>query len=170
MEPVKNKLHKGVAAIGRTNERKRFSFGVLEVASFLCGAAVMVLEMAGSRVIAPYMGTSLVVWTALIGVIMASLSTGYWLGGKAADLRPDQKVLARIVLLAAFCTGFLGFFAHPILTFLSGMMNNVYVSSVFAALLLFALPSVLLGMVSPFIVRLAMRDVGSSGETVGRFS
>jgi spermidine synthase len=143
--------------------------GVLEVASFLCGAAVMVLEMAGSRVVAPYMGTSLVVWTSLIGVIMASLSAGYWLGGVAADLRPDQRILARIVLVAAFATGFLALFANPVLTLLS-RIHNPYVSSILAALLLFALPSLLLGMVSPFIVRLAMKDVGSSGETVGRFS
>ncbi|MDR1377096.1 MAG: fused MFS/spermidine synthase [Synergistaceae bacterium] len=143
--------------------------GVLEISSFICGAAVMVLEMAGSRVVAPYMGTSLVVWTSLIGVIMASLSAGYWLGGVAADLRPDQKILARIVLVAAFSTGFLALFANPILTLLS-RIRNPYIASILAALLLFALPSLLLGMVSPFIVRLAMRDVGSSGETVGRFS
>ena len=143
--------------------------GVLEVSSFICGAAVMVLEMAGSRVVAPYMGTSLVVWTSLIGVIMASLSAGYWLGGVAADLRPEQKMLARIVLVAAFSTGLLALFANPVLTLLS-RIRSPYVSSILAALLLFALPSLLLGMVSPFIVRLAMRDVGSSGETVGRFS
>ncbi|MDR1379150.1 MAG: fused MFS/spermidine synthase [Synergistaceae bacterium] len=174
MDSIKTKSYKATAATDKNSERKdgknRFRFGALEVASFLCGAAVMVLEMAGSRVIAPYMGTSLVVWTALIGVIMASLSAGYWLGGVAADFRPDQKVLARIVLLASFCTGFLALFANPILTFLSKTISSVYISSVFAALLLFALPSVLLGMVSPFIVRLAMRDVGSSGKTVGRFS
>ncbi|MDR2179981.1 MAG: fused MFS/spermidine synthase [Synergistaceae bacterium] len=143
--------------------------GLLEVSSFICGAAVMVLEMAGSRVVAPYMGTSLVVWTSLIGVIMASLSLGYWLGGVAADLRPEQKILARIVLLSAFSTGFLALCANPVLTLLS-RIHNPYISSILAALLLFALPSLLLGMVSPFIVRLAMKDVGSSGETVGRFS
>ena len=150
--------------------RKTPRFGVLEISSFICGAAVMVLEMAGSRVVAPYMGTSLLVWTALIGIIMASLSAGYWLGGVASDRCPDQKVLARIVLLASFLTGLTALFANPVLTFLSGIIGNRFLSPVIAALLLFALPSVLLGMVSPFIVRLAMRDVGSSGATVGRFS
>jgi len=142
----------------------------LEIASFLCGAAVMVLEMAGSRVVAPYVGTSLIVWTSLIGVIMASLSLGYWLGGKAADLRPEQKMLAKIVLLASLFTGIMALLSNPILKFLSRNITNIYLSSVIGALLIFAMPSILLGMVSPFIVRLAIRDVGSSGATVGRFS
>ena len=130
----------------------------------------MVLEMAGSRVVAPYVGTSLVVWTSLIGVIMASLSLGYWLGGKAADLRPDQKMLAKVVLLASIFTGVTALLSNPVLRVLSRNLSSVYMSSAIGALLLFAVPSVLLGMVSPFIVRLAILDVGSSGATVGRFS
>jgi spermidine synthase/MFS family permease len=147
-------------------------WGVLEIASFLCGAAVMVLEMAGSRVVAPYMGTSLIVWTSLIGVIMASLSTGYWLGGVAADRWPETEILARIVLGAAFFTAVTAFAANPILTalFRAFSRSAFYFSSAAGALLLFAAPSVLLGMVSPFIVKLAMRDLGTSGTTVGRFS
>ena len=54
----------------------RRGFGLLEATSFLCGAGVMVLEMTGSRLVAPFFGTSLVVWTALIGVVMASLCAG----------------------------------------------------------------------------------------------
>ncbi|MDR2175690.1 MAG: fused MFS/spermidine synthase [Synergistaceae bacterium] len=146
--------------------------GVLEVASFLCGAAVMVLEMAGSRIVAPYMGTSLIVWTSLIGVIMASLSAGYWLGGAAADRWPEMKILARVVLGAAFFTAMTAFAANPILTVLFRAFSRsaFYFSSAAGALLLFSVPSVLLGMVSPFIVKLAMRDLGTSGATVGRFS
>jgi spermidine synthase len=142
---------------------------VLELASFLCGTAVMVLEMAGSRVVAPYMGTSLIVWTALIGVIMASLSAGYWLGGVAADRRPELKVLARIVLAAALLTGTAALAANPVLGVLS-RLPGLYLAPVAGAVALFAAPGVLLGMVSPFIVRLAMRGVDSSGATVGRFS
>ncbi|MDR3230253.1 MAG: fused MFS/spermidine synthase [Synergistaceae bacterium] len=150
--------------------RKPDGAGVLGVASFLCGAAVMVLEMAGSRVIAPYMGTSLIVWTSLIGIIMASLSAGYWLGGVAADLRPERKLLARIILLSALFTALMALVANPLLSFLSSAFDSLYVSSVLAALFLFTIPGLLLGMVSPFIVRLAMKDVGTSGTIVGRFS
>ncbi|NLL37207.1 MAG: fused MFS/spermidine synthase [Fretibacterium sp.] len=154
----------------KTGRRKGAYPWVLETASFLCGASVMVLELAGSRVVAPFLGTSLVVWTSLIGVIMASLCLGNWLGGRAADLCPERKVLARIVLLSALCTGALAFAANPVLRFFSGLGGSFYVATVLAAVALFTLPSVLLGMVSPFIVRLAMKDVGTSGVTVGRFS
>ncbi|MDR0379149.1 MAG: fused MFS/spermidine synthase, partial [Candidatus Accumulibacter sp.] len=142
---------------------------VLALASFLCGMAVMVLEMAGSRIVAPYMGTSLIVWTALIGVIMASLSAGYWLGGIVADRRPEMKLLAWIVLAAALLTGAAALGANPVLAALS-RLPGLYLAPVAGAVALFAAPGVLLGMVSPFIVRLAMRGVDSSGATVGRFS
>ena len=61
---------------------------VLMLSSFVCGACVMVLELAGSRVVAPYMGTSLVVWTSLIGIVMLSLTLGNWLGGVVSDKYP----------------------------------------------------------------------------------
>ena len=71
----------------------RRGFGLLEATSFLCGACVMVLEMTGSRLVAPFLGTSLVVWTALIGVIMASLCAGNWAGGLLADRCPERRQL-----------------------------------------------------------------------------
>ncbi len=142
----------------------------LSVASFSCGTCVMVLEMAGSRVVAPYMGTSLIVWTSLIGIVMASLSLGYWMGGVVSDRRPDPGLLARIIGGAALSTALLAVLAGPLLSFVARNVSNVYVGSVVAALCLFAVPSFLLGMVSPFIVRLAMHSLGSAGTTVGRFS
>jgi spermidine synthase len=130
----------------------------------------MVLEMAGSRVVAPYMGTSLVVWTSLIGIVMASLTLGYWAGGRVSDRWPDAGLLARVIGGAALCALVIGLVANPLLGILSRNIRNVYVGSVIASVCLFALPSVLLGMVSPFIVRLAMHSLGSAGSTVGRFS
>jgi spermidine synthase len=142
----------------------------LAAASFVCGACVMVLEMAGSRVMAPYMGTSLVVWTSLIGIIMASLSAGYWLGGLVSDKRPEPRLLGRIIMLAALMTAIVAIAANPLLVRFAMGIPNVYFGSVIAALCLFAVPSALLGMVSPFIVKLAIQGLGSTGATVGRFA
>lgn len=142
----------------------------LAVASFFCGTCVMVLEMAGSRVVAPYMGTSLVVWTSLIGIVMASLTLGYWLGGVVSDRHPQPKLLAAIIGGASLSTALMAIAANPLLGAIAGNIPNIYVGSVIASISLFAVPSILLGMVSPFIVRLAMHSVGSSGSTVGRFS
>ena len=58
---------------------------LLEITVFICGALVMIFEIIGSRIVSPYIGTSTYVWTSLIGVILAALSLGYWLGGKTAD-------------------------------------------------------------------------------------
>ena len=143
---------------------------ILLLSSFLCGACVMVLELAGSRVIAPYMGTSLVVWTSLIGIIMLSLTLGYWLGGVVSDRCPRPELLSNIIGAAAVVTIIVALAADPLLSALSGGVRNVYAASVIASALLFSVPSALLGMVSPFIVRLAMQSVASSGGTVGKFS
>ena len=116
----------------------------------------MILEMTGSRLVAPFFGTSLVVWTALIGVVMASLCAGNWAGGLLADRRPERRVLARIVFLSAVCTGCLAWAGNAVLSFLGRLNLNLYLAVVLAALLIFALPSLLLGMVSPFVIRLAM--------------
>src|SRR5690606_23987544 len=70
---------------------------ILEVTVFTCGALVMAYEVIGSRIVAPYIGTSTYIWTSLIGVILAALSLGYWFGGRMADRRPDVKVLAAAI-------------------------------------------------------------------------
>ena len=64
---------------------------ILEIILFVSGAVGMIFELAGSRVLAPYLGTSLPVWTGLIGIILGSLSLGYFLGGKLADKRLNKK-------------------------------------------------------------------------------
>lgn len=144
--------------------------GVLEVASFTCGAMVMVVEMAGSRLLAPWMGSSLIVWTSLIGIILAFLSLGYWLGGKLADKSPHAGTLAKLIFSASVSVAVLGVAANPVLSVLSGSIANIYAASVTAAIVLFSVPSVLLGMVSPMIVRIALESDSRMGATVGRFS
>lgn len=75
----------------------------LEFTVFTCGAIVMVFELVGSRVIGPFLGTSLFVWTSLIGIILASLSLGYYLGGKQADQNATVSNLSKIILFAGIC-------------------------------------------------------------------
>src|SRR5215469_5160589 len=64
---------------------------------FFCGAIVMVYEIIGSRLLSPYIGSSIYIWTSLIGVILGSLSLGYWLGGRSADRRCEFRVLATVI-------------------------------------------------------------------------
>jgi len=140
----------------------------LYATSFLCGAMVMVLEMTGSRVLAPYLGTSLIVWTSLIGIVLASLSFGYWYGGIVADKHPNVSLLARIIFGAGLFIAGIGFFYPWILSFLTAGKTNLYALAMMCSFVLFAVPGAFLGMVSPFVVRLAVQDVGSTGTIVGR--
>ncbi len=142
----------------------------LQLVSFFSGAATMILEMTGSRMVAPFFGTSLIVWTALIGIIMTSLCIGNWLGGYWADKRPEAKLLGRILLFSAIIIAITAFISNYVLTELQGLGMNLYKASVFSAFIIFAPSSVLLGMVSPFVIRLAMQNVNSSGAVVGRLS
>jgi spermidine synthase len=141
---------------------------MLEVVVFLCGAVVMVLEMVGSRVLAPYLGSSIIVWTSLIGIILGSLSIGYWWGGLKADKNPNCRGLSLIIALASLLVGCIAITKSFVLDFLQDYTTSVHIASVVAAFVLFAPPSILLGMVSPYAVKLKLISLEKSGNTVGR--
>ena len=73
---------------------------LLELVVFVSGALVMIYEIIGSRILAPYIGTSTYIWTSLIGVILGSLSLGYWFGGRMADRQPNLRILATVLFFA----------------------------------------------------------------------
>ena len=145
----------------------QFHRAVLPLIVFVSGAVVMVFELAGSRVVGPYFGTSLFVWTSLIGIILGSLSIGYYVGGRLADRVPSYERLSFILLLAAAgVTGAL-IFKDILLTMLQSAEVDVRTSVVLAAIILFSPASILLGMVSPYAVKLSLRELAHSGRTVG---
>ncbi len=140
---------------------------LLEVVVFLCGAIVMILEIVGARVLAPYQGTSIFVWTSLIGVILGSLSLGYWWGGRLADRNPSYRVFSLIILIAAVFVALITFSKELLLVFIRNHVGDIRVGATLAALALFAVPSVLLGMVSPYAAKLRIDDLNKTGATVG---
>ena len=141
---------------------------ILETTVFVCGALVMIYEIIGSRLLSPYIGASTYVWTSLIGVILGALSLGYWLGGKLADRRPDIKILGSVIFLAGGLVSATILLKDVILSFITQMPFGLEVKSIVAALLLFAPASVLLGVVTPYAVKLKMSSLADSGKTVGR--
>jgi len=140
----------------------------LEIVVFVCGAVVMVYEIVGSRVLGPYLGTSIFIWTSLIGIILGSLSLGYWLGGRLADRKPTYSALAWVVLLAAVFIGVTTLIKEPFLAYLPRFISGLKWQSVTASIFLFAPASIFLGMVSPFAVRLKIKALQTSGATVGQ--
>lgn len=143
----------------------------LEVIVFTTGAVVMVLEITASRLLSPYLGTSLPVWTSIIGVILASLAVGYWLGGKLADKRGDTQTLALLLLLPAAWILLVVMFGDPLLAALTATVRiSVIILATIATTLLLAAPSILLGMISPYAVKLKLQVLSSAGSVVGRMS
>ncbi|MBI2474729.1 MAG: fused MFS/spermidine synthase [Candidatus Taylorbacteria bacterium] len=139
----------------------------LEFIVFVCGAVVMIFELLGSRVIGPYVGTSTYAWTSLIGVILASLSIGYYVGGAVADKKPETNTLALIILLSAVCIAITVFAKDLVSSSIVVTAMTIEVKALLISLILFSPASFLLGMVSPFAVRLRLELVEKAGRTAG---
>jgi spermidine synthase len=127
----------------------------------------MALELLGSRILAPVFGNSIFVWGSLIGVVLASLSAGYYLGGKLADRRPDLQTLSLVVLGAGVLVLALPTLAPPIFDAAIGAQLGERYSPLLATTILLGPPSTLLGMVSPYAIRLAARSVEKLGRASG---
>ena len=145
---------------------------LLPVLVFTVGAASLGAEIAAARLLAPYFGASTIVWANTIGVVLVSLSVGYWLGGRFADRHPRLRGLCLLVLAAAALLALVPFVARPFLSLSVDAFEELsaftFLGSLFGVLALVAVPVVLLGACSPYAVRLAVRDLDSSGEVAGR--
>ena len=131
---------------------------------FLTGAAVMVIELLGTRLIAPFYGASLYVWSSLISVTLMALAAGYFCGGRWAD-RSGSASLSLVVALAGATTLAIPWITRPVLlaTDPLGLRLGAFVS----ALIMFSPALVLLGMVGPFVVRLSTSRLDGVGASAG---
>lgn len=143
----------------------------LLVVVFVSGMTTMAVEMSASRLLAPYFGTSLIIWANLIGLILIYLTAGYYLGGRLADRHPSEGTLYQITAWAGFAIGLVPFVARPVLRFsMVGFATysvGIFLGSLLGVIALFAVPIMLLGCVSPFAIRLAVRDVETTGNIAG---
>lgn len=137
----------------------------LMLTTVLCGAIVMVIEVLGSRVIGPFFGVSLFVWTALITVTLLSLSVGYALGGVLADRKPSPAWLYGIIVASGVLVLLVPILKAPVIQALApiGLRSGALLS----AAVLFGPALLLLGCVSPYVVRVAASEWGRLGRTVG---
>lgn len=140
---------------------------------FCSGTAVMIVEMTAVRVLQPFFGSTNYVWTNVIGVVLASLSVGYAVGGRLADRRPYPAILYGLlaagglaVLASAPAATPVSEWLLPVEMHVEGVARTLARGSFAATLLLFAPPTLLLGMVSPLAVRLLAQ--GGVGQAAGR--
>jgi predicted membrane-bound spermidine synthase len=140
---------------------------VIYVAAFIIGAIVMSFEMLGSRYLNPYFGSSIYTWAALISTILAALTAGYFLGGRIADRTVSAAVLGAIVTMASLYLLILPSFADNLLKFVSDNVDNVRLGGLYSALAIMFVPATLLGVYSPFAIRLVLRTAQTSGTVSG---
>ncbi len=140
---------------------------ILEIVVFICGVSTMTLELVGTRLLAPYFGTSISIWASLIGVVLGSLSLGYWWGGRHSDENPGQNTLSSALFLAALYLGGVALFHDLILIFVQKTFSDIRIGSIFASCILFGIPNFLLGIVLPYSVRLRSTRLDKTGSTAG---
>ena len=147
----------------------RFSLPILV---FVAGASTLAAELTGARMLAPWFGASNLVWANVIGLTLIYLSLGYWLGGKAADRWPNPRVLAGVVIVAAITVAILPLALTPVFQAAQGAFADLsagaFVASFVGTMLMFLVPITLLGTVSPWAIRLSVKDVETAGSVAGR--
>ena len=150
----------------QNNSETRASAGttVLYGTVTITGAAVMILELLGTRIIGPFYGVSLYVWSSLIAVTLIALALGYFVGGHFADRFPGIR-LGQVILFSALATMLIPFLSGPVLLLTNslGLRAGAFAS----ALLLFTLPLTALAMVGPYVIKRATRDLSGVGTASG---
>ena len=107
----------------------------LEITVFLSGAMTMVLELIAARILSPYVGSSNLIWTTIIGIMLTSMSIGYWFGGKMADKNKenDIKMLSDFLLISAIATSFIPILEVQFIDVLSQLSNNLILVAIICA-------------------------------------
>lgn len=137
----------------------------LNIVVFISGAAVLAIEILGTRILGPFYGVSLYLWSALITVTLAALSLGYVIGGRWADKTAKVSRLSIIVGSAGLWLLVIPWIKQPVLLITETF--GLRIAVLIAAFILFSPPLVMLGMVGPYIIRLKISNIAMAGRTAG---
>lgn len=136
--------------------------------AFIAGFSIMAIELLAGRILAPYFGGSVYVWGSIITIFMLALSIGYLLGGRWSLNEPNLKKFASLFLIATVFMLPIAWIDEPVLNLLSDYIDDPRYGSLAASLVLFSLPTIFLGMISPYAIRLLVEAKEGSGQTAGR--
>ncbi len=146
----------------------------LYITVFFSGMTALAVEMAASRLLGNVYGSSNLVWASIIGLILVYLTLGYWLGGKLADKYPDFRVFYRLLMWGSFSVGLVPMISRPILRLTANAFDELMVPALVGTfvtvMILFLVPVTLIGMVSPFALKLVLKDTQSAGKMSGLLS
>lgn len=142
----------------------------LELVSFFVGGTILAFELTAARVVAPYIGTTIYTWTSVIGVILAALAAGYAVGGKVADQRKASQDVVWLLAGAAAALLLVNLTKDWLLGNVAEMSISLRWQALLASVLLFSFPTFLMGMISPYLARLSITKLSSSGASLARIS
>jgi len=140
----------------------------LQILVFVAGFVLMAIEIVGGRLLTPYYGGSVYIWGSVIGLFLVGLSMGYYIGGYIADKRPDNKILSVIIFAAAVFILIIPLIYLKVISLFSGI--PVSIAPLATCCSLFLMPSILLGIISPFAIKMSVKDIGNIGNISGKLS
>jgi hypothetical protein len=158
-----------VLSVTKTSRLPKTSLSrlIILMVAFVNGFAIMSIELLGGRVLAPYFGSSVHVWGSIITVFMLSLSLGYLWGGRLSLTMPGPTVFAMFFVIAALLCLPIIFFADPVMTAIFMTIEDPRYGSLLTAGVLYFLPICVMGMVSPYAIRLLVSSQEHSGGIAG---
>ncbi|SEL48546.1 hypothetical protein SAMN05216262_11215 [Colwellia chukchiensis] len=136
--------------------------------AFSSGFCIMGIELLGGRILAPFFGSSVHIWGSIITVFMLSLSLGYLAGGKLSTSAASLNRYGLIFIFAGIAVLPVAFFAPWLMEAIFLAIEDSRYGSLVASMALFFIPTVILGMISPYSVRLLVTDKNSSGQVAGK--
>ncbi|MGA0934268.1 MAG: fused MFS/spermidine synthase [Pseudohongiellaceae bacterium] len=145
-----------------------FQTTLVMVLAFIAGFIIMAIELLGGRILAPYFGSSIYVWGSIITVFMLSLSIGYLMGGKLSLLNPNLKIYGGFFAGAALLLLPLILWSNELMEFLFLQIEDPRYGSLVVSMMLFFLPTAVMGMIAPYSVRLMVQSTHGSGHVAGK--
>jgi predicted membrane-bound spermidine synthase len=145
---------------------------LINITIFISGMTSLGVEMAASRLLGNVFGSSNVVWASIIGLILIYLTVGYFIGGKFADRYPRQDVFYQILLWASLSTALIPLISSPLMRLAADAFDElnfgVLAGSFVTVMVLMVIPMILLGMASPFAIRLSIDEASRAGKVSGQ--
>lgn len=139
-----------------------------EIIIFVVDAICMILELVASRLLSPYFGNSNLVWTSVIGIILLSSSIGNYFGGIIADKEGLKLKLKEILCASAIAILIIPIIQESVLIDISKITSSIKLGAILATLFLFLVPSVLMGLITPIILKLKLETIETAGKASGR--
>jgi len=147
--------------------KSKYFFYLLQFQVFISGASIMALELLGSRLLAPYYGSTLFVWGSLIGITLTGLSAGYSWGGKKSDTKASYQTFSLLIFIAGSYALLTTLLSADILKIILVLKIGDMYGPLLSSAVFLLIPTFLLGAVTPFAIKLSAKSLQTIGQTTG---